>query len=247
MFKRILKIFGVIVLIAYLAVCGYVWRIGQPERVVSKLDVVICDSAESQFVGNRDVMRIIHSSVSLNPVGKKIREFNAYRLEKVLEQNSLIGNADCYPTPNGTMRIDIYQRKPIMRIKSTRLSSDVYLDTDGRLMPYKATRHAVNVPLVTGYVTKETATGPLYEFAKFLNGNKKWRHRIVQIYVDEDQSIRLVPRKGDFTILLGSIDNFEKKLARYEVFEKKVLETKGWNTYKTINLKFNDQVVAVKR
>lgn len=248
MFKVVLKTIGITLLITYLAVCGFIWRLGKPDMVYRDVKVVICDSTDAQFIDEQDVLHVVFRSAdSLNPVGKKAKLFNAYHLEQVLENNSLIAEANCYPTPDSILRIDIYQRKPILRIKSNKLTHDCYLDNHGELMRYKASRRAIDVPLATGFVSQEIATSQLFELAKFLKKHHRWNKDIVQIYVEQNGDIRLVPRKGDHTILIGSVDNLETKLDHLETFYDEVLDRKGWNSYQTINLKFKGQVIAEKK
>jgi len=247
MFKVVLKTIGVMLLIAYLAVCGFVWRIGEPDMIYKDYRVVVCDSANAQFIIRSDVLKILHSADSLNPMGKASRQYNTFALEQALEKNSLIANADCYPTPDSLLRIDIYQRHPILRVKSEDMSRDFYIDENGEVMSYKPSKKAVDVPLATGHISKEMATGPLFILAEYLSQHKKWNRNIVQIYVDSQGDIRLIPAKGDHTIIFGKIDDYEAKFNRLETFYDEVLDEKGWNSYKTLNLKFKCQVVAEKK
>lgn len=234
-------------LIAYLAVCGFVWRIGEPEMIYKDYRIVVCDSTDAQFITRSDILRIMNSADSLKPVGKQAKQYNAFALEQALEKNSLIANADCYPTPDSLLRIDIYQRHPILRIKSEDMGRDFYIDEDGEIMAYKPSKKAVDVPLATGHISKEMAQGPLYTLANYLIYHKKWNRNIVQIYVDSQGDIRLIPAKGDHTILFGSAEDCEIKFNRLETFYDEVLDEKGWNSYKTLNLKFKGQVVAEKK
>lgn len=246
MFKIVLKTIGFFLLMTYLAVCGFVWGMGEPAMVYRGVQVVICDSAKAQFIGKQDVMRVVNSSDSLSPVGKRADHFNAFALEQTLEHSALIADADCYPTPDSTLRIDIYQRHPILRVKSETMR-DSYVDTEGHLMAYKPSRNAIDVPLATGHINAEMATDALYTLAKYLNHHNKWNHDIQQIHVEANGEIRLIPRRGDHTILLGTADNLEAKFDRLETFYDEVLDKKGWNSYKTLNLKFKNQVVAEKK
>ncbi len=247
MFKIVLRTIGVMLLIAYLAVCGFVWRDRQQPMVYKDIQVYICDSANAQFVSRHEILRVVNSADSLQAVGRRADQFNAYALEQVLQRNALIANADCYPTPDSSLRIDIYQRRPILRIKSIDLTHDYYVDTEGKLMSYKPSRKAIDVPLATGHISKEMATGPLFTLAQFLRKHHKWDRDIEQIYVCTNGDIQLIPKRGNHTIILGSMDDYEAKFDRLETFYDKVLDSKGWNRYKTLNLKFKDQVVAEKR
>jgi len=246
-FKVVLKTIGTVLLIAYLAVCGFVWRIGKPEMVYKDFRVTVCDSANAQFITQSDILKVINSDEKLKPIGKKADQYDAFALEEALEKNSLIANADCYPTPDSTLRIDIYQRRPILRVKSEAMARDFYIDEDGEFMSYKPSKKAIDVPLATGHISKEMATGSLYTLANYLIHHKKWNRNIVQIYVDSKGEIQLIPVKGDHIILFGSIDDYEAKFERLETFYDEVLDEKGWNSYKTLNLKFKGQVVAEKK
>lgn len=234
-------------LIAYLAVCGFIWRSGQPPMVYKDIKVVICDSADAQFVGRADIMRIVNSADSLKPIGKRADRFNTLSLERALQRNTLIADADCYPTPDSTLRIDINQRRPILRVKSDDLGRDFFVDIDGKIMAYKHSKKAVDVPLATGHISEKIASGPLYEMALYLRKHKKWDHEVVQIFVESDGDLQLIPRKGDHIILFGPVEDIESKFERLETFYDKVLDEKGWNLYKTVNLKFKGQVVGEKR
>ena len=244
--KVVFRIIGVLLLIAYLAVCGFIWRREQPPMVYRGIQVFICDSAYARFVDRDDVMSIVNKTTTA--IGKPVSEVDAYALEEALQRHALIADADCYPTPDSLFRIDIYQRRPILRVKSSQLSSyDCYVDTEGKLMPYKPSSKAIDVPLATGHISEEMAMGPLYTLASFLRSHKKWDRDIVQINVCDNGDIQLVPKRGDHIILLGPIDDYKAKFERLATFYDKVLDEKGWNRYKTINLKFKDQVVAEKK
>ncbi len=234
-------------LMAYLAVCGFVWRIGEQDMIYKDYRIVVCDSANAQFITRSDILKILNSADSLKPIGKPVSQYNAFALEQALEKNSLIANADCYPTPDSLLRIDIYQRRPILRVKSEDMGRDFYIDEDGKIMAYKPSKKAIDVPLATGHISKEIAQGALYTLADYLIHHKKWDHAITQIYVDSQGDIRMIPVKGDHTILFGPIDDYKVKFDRLETFYDEVLDEKGWNSYKTLNLKFKGQVVAEKK
>ncbi|MDO4497900.1 MAG: cell division protein FtsQ, partial [Bacteroidales bacterium] len=83
----------------------------------NKVQVVICDSLEAQFIEAKDVHTALRPD-SVNPIGKSIEEYDTYRLEKLIKRNPLVRDARCYHTPDSSLRIDVFQRHPILRIKS---------------------------------------------------------------------------------------------------------------------------------
>ena len=49
------------------------------------------------------------------------------------------------------------------------------------------------------------------------------------------------------TIVIGEVYNLESKFNKLMLFYEEGLSKTGWNEYKTINLKYKDQVVCTKR
>ena len=56
----------------------------------------------------------------------------------------------------------------------------------------------------------------------------------------------LVPRTGSHTVIFGSPDDAEEKLAKLLTFYRRGLRNIGWEEYRTINVKYKEQVVCTK-
>ena len=56
----------------------------------------------------------------------------------------------------------------------------------------------------------------------------------------------LVPRVGQHIVLLGNMTDYKKKIRQLKHFYVNVLNRQGWNKYKYLNLKFNNQIVCTK-
>ena len=105
--------------------------------------------------------------------------------------------------------------------------------------------YTANVILANGYVDL-VSVDDLKMLATFVNKNKFWKSQILQIYVDWAGSIQLVPRVGNHKIILGDCSDLEQKFNKLFAFYKDGLNKIGWNTYKTINLKYKNQVVCTR-
>ena len=121
-----------------------------------------------------------------------------------------------------------------------------YVDNLGTTMPISR-RYAAHVPIVSGYVEKELAVTDLYKFALFLQENEFWNDQIEQIYVYPDNDIELIPRVGNHRIMLGTLDEFEEKLANLKLFYEQAIPKVGWEKYSMINLKYKNQIVCTKK
>ena len=81
------------------------------------------------------------------PVGKYFKDINTHEIRKQLEKNRVIKNAVCYITPAGDLNIDIYQRKPILRVMG--INGDYYLDDNCEIMPVSA-NFTAHLPIASG-------------------------------------------------------------------------------------------------
>ena len=92
------------------------------------------------------------------------------------------------------------------------------------------------------------------DFAKLTNfvsevGNDTfWSAEIVQFVADTtytgDISLRLIPRSGNFVIEFGTLDDGSAKLAKLRKFYDKGLKHVGWDRYKTVDVKYDKQVIC---
>jgi len=86
----------------------------------------------------------------------------------------------------------------------------------------------------------------LYELANYMSKDQFLNPMIEQIYVDKKSEFVLVPKLGREKIELGSMKGYKEKLKNLEIFYKEGLRTIGWNKYKSISLKIDNQVVCEK-
>jgi len=71
--------------------------------------------------------------------------------------------------------------------------------------------------------------------------------QIEQIYVTKNREYEFVPKVGRHIIIFGGIENMNEKFKKLLVFYHQGINNAGWNTYKSINLKFENQVVCSKK
>jgi len=99
----------------------------------------------------------------------------------------------------------------------------------------------------TSVYKREPLIRKIYGFAQYVSENDFWNAQITQVYVNGYDDIELIPRIGSQVILLGSLDDYEKKLDKLKLLYEKALPAEGWNKYKMINLKYSNQIICTKR
>ena len=110
-----------------------------------------------------------------------------------------------------------------------------------------------HIILLSGYLGdggddegKETG-GDVHHFCSYVSDHPLWNEQIVQIYRNRKGEYELIPRVGAHQILLGSMEEWEKKLRNLEMLYEQGFPKYGWNTYGVINLKYTNQVICTKR
>lgn len=235
------------------------------EAVCNNLKIEITDSKRAGFI-TEEMVRSWLSSKSIAIVGQPIGQINTMKVREALMAHTYVSSAAVYKTISGDVCIELTQRRPMLRfMTSTGRSS--YITNDGWLVPTQL-QYSVDVPIVTGelnlpadgqciYQTDnkiiEKKSDKNYEFlhklinfVEFLESDSDLRKMFVQINITKDNELELIPRVGNHAVLLGTIDGYREKLDKLSRFYAEGLGFDGWNKYKTINLKFKNQVICSK-
>lgn len=191
-------------------------------------------------------------------IGKKLRDINMVELENQINEIDFIENAEVYTTLTGMMKIKVVQRNPLLRIQNAKNES-FYIDQSGRLMPINL-GHSSRELVASGNIKdswndttnvvllEEDATlNKLYKLASYIDQDEFLKAQVEQIYVTKEKEFELIPKVGRHLIVFGDIDNMEDKFDKLIIFYQEGMKKAGWNTYKTINLKYKDQVVCAKK
>ena len=240
---------------------------GETEKVrVNAVSVRISDNSNNKFITESDVIQVLQKE-HINLIGQLMDSVNIHYLEDVLiHNNKSISRAEVFRTVYGEIGVNVEQRRPVLRIINPNGDS-YYVDANGQVMPLSK-KYTAHVIVVSGNLNEpymdhvgenlrshqpkaDKSTGELlpdlYRLVQFINGSKFWKAQIEQIYINQKKEIELVPRVGNHTIILGTVDNLREKFENLEAFYEQGLSKYGWNKYKTINLKFKNQIVCTKR
>jgi len=187
-------------------------------------------------------------------IGRNIESINLHQLKNRLRANPFIESATVYADMDGVIRVEISQRQPMVRMIN-QSDQSFYIDQHGLKIPL-STNFTAKVLAANGFI-EEAFNGKIdtmhtdlakqiFKTAAFIGRDSLWSAQIAQIYINQDHQIELVPRVGNNHILLGTADSLETKFANLLVFYKKAMPQVGWDRYKTINIKYSNQVVGIK-
>jgi len=234
----------------FVVILGFVS--GEADQVLCmRIDVVLPDTVNSRFVTDPDI-RAMFRSQGLQLQGYPMKEINTRELERLLEKNAYIKEAEVSTDVSGRMEIRLEQRIPVVLVMPEG-KAGFYLDTEGEVLPL-SNQFVPHILLVSGNIEDaDGSTGTstqleeIHRFCTYVTEQPFWNEQIVQLYVNRRGEYELIPRVGAHQILMGSMEQWDKKLRNLELLYQQGLSAYGWNSYGTINLKYTNQVICTKR
>ena len=235
------------------------------ELICEEVNIHIDQNDENYFVEEKDIEALLPFDLSKNQL-IPISKIDVSNIERQLSNHPAIKNAEVYMTLGGKLSVYVNQRKPIARI-FTQEKESYYIDEEGFLMPLSE-KYAARVMVISGHLDapyvkwyqtglnqlmqndslkNKTLLDELFNLSRFIHRHPFWKAQIEQLYVNKDLEVELIPRVGSHTIVLGEITDIEEKFQKLMIFYKEGLTKTGWNEYSVINLKFENQVVCIKR
>jgi len=207
-----------------------------------KLALADVEFADNENFITRDKVNklLIQNFDTVTSIPKDKLDLNS--VEKRLDTNPMIEKAEVYATVDGKLRAVIKQRTPIARVYEGDRS--YYIDYKGREMPLSDNATA-RVPLVTGEIDK-VEKEKLHKLLQYIYNDDFLRKNIIGMEVRSTDGIRMMNRNYDYEILFGRVINIEKKFNNYKAFFQNAVKDTLIENYKTINLKFTQQVVCTK-
>jgi cell division protein FtsQ len=219
----------------------------------SKIDISIDEGENKYFIDKHDVFEIIKQNGYDTLYQKKVDKINWMKLEHEIKANPWIADAQLFTNRNGNIKIEVKQRCPLMRIINKK-DVGFYVDENGVLMMLSSKFTAREI-IVTGWIeaTDFNYINPekgkrydLVKFVKFIDAHPFWKAEIVQINWKENNEAQLYMLQGSHVIEFGEVVNFEEKLNKLKIFYLEGLNKIGWNKYNVIDVRFKNQVVAIK-
>ena len=208
-------------------------------RLVTKIDVKFTGK-ENVYITTETVNKLlIQNFETVASIPKEALVLK--EVEERLLKNQMIHSAEVYITVDGILGAKIKQRTPIARVVDTQ---DYYLDTEGEKMPLSSV-YTARVPIVTGAVMEHAK--PLTDLLFQINQDQMIKSSVVGLDVLEDGTLKMRIRKQDFIVLFGTTDNAALKFQNYKAFYQKIKQDSMLANYKTVDLRFGNQVVATKK
>jgi cell division protein FtsQ len=165
-----------------------------------------------------------------------------YELEKSVSKNLYVEKAVVFFTIGGALKSIIKQRTPIARIISR--NNSYYIDKQGVKIPL-SDNYSARVLLISG-IKNEEESKEILPLVLYILEDNFLRKEIVGIEKLEENEFQFSVRSGNYKIDFGKLTNVDIKFKKLKAFYNKTFEDKIIENYKTINVKYHNQVVCTK-
>lgn len=230
---------------------------GLLQNIVVNVDM---DSG-NQFVTKNDIRSlIVRQGYDTNKTQMELIDANL--IERKIADLSSVEEVEVYKNMNGELNALVKQRKPIVRILHQNGQSN-YIDDKGKMMPL-SDKYSARVIVVNGYINekntfsvneikandslaKASKLDELYDFVMLFNKDEFFTAQFEQIYIEKNGEYTVIPKVGNQKIYFGKPEDMEQKLNNLKSWYLDGINPENLNLYKTINLKYNGQVVCTKQ
>jgi cell division protein FtsQ len=205
------------------------------------------------MIDSLDILTTIERSFGFKLESQKIGIVNIERVERIIEDEAFVKDAEVFMDTKNRIHISIKQREPILRYFDENGKS-FYLDTEGQKMP-TSKHYSARVLVATGDIPPHEPTfmvsanghilKDLYYLTQYIRANDFWNSMIEQVHVKRGEFI-LIPKVGKQKIQFGKFEKIENKFRRLRKFYEEGMSRVGWRKYRTIDVRFDGQVIGRK-
>ena len=235
----ILKSLVVVGLVALLALAVGTSRGKDREERCKELVCKIVDKDKRLYVSEQELFTLLKQH-NAYPVGEYLHRINLQHMENIIRQHPMVRTAECYTAEDGTARIRVTQRVPLLKVVTA--DEAYYIDTDRCKMPLRASIHDT-VPVAMGKVGFEMASTVLADFAEWVQEDDYWRARIEAIDVRLPRQVCIKQNGKQEDLMIGDLMGYAGKLEKAEVFYRRTASMEK-PRYRTLDLRYRGQVVA---
>ena len=210
------------------------------ERKLKKIVVEFVDE-NSPFITEESVNKLlIENNSSVKNIQKDKVDLKG--LEQNLNNHNMIQKCEVFVTVDGVLKAVVKQKTPVARVFGP--DGSFYVDYEGHKMPL-SDNFTARVPIVSGTINKQN-NQDLIKVFRYIYDDEFLQKNIIGVEVLPGGSLKMRNRNFNYVIDFGKTINVDKKFKNYKAFFQKAVQDSLINNYKTVNLKFTQQVVCTK-
>ncbi|MFN4007414.1 MAG: cell division protein FtsQ/DivIB [Chitinophagaceae bacterium] len=250
-FKKIVTI-GLWCIIAIATIAALVAAMQRQESALCN-GAVVTINGDNQllFVQEKDVLTMLNKVGLVK--GQSLGRINIRRMEAVLRTNPWIANAQLFIDNNHFLQVHIQEREPIARV-FTLQGNSFYIDSSGNILPLSE-HVTARVPVFTSFPSNRAilshsdsmVLNDIKLLAKYIVADSFFLAQTSQIDILPQGEYEWIPTLGNQVVTIGNSDSLNAKFNRLYSFYKHVWAKQAFEKYERIDVRYNGQVVAIRR
>lgn len=210
------------------------------------------------FVTDDDVKKWISEGYG-DCIGQNVDDIRLHEIEALIESKSAVRTAEAWICSDGVLNVSISQREPVMRFIYPD-GSGFQVDDRGGIFPlhrsYKADVLEVcgEIPFsvspgYTGRAENEKDAlwiSRMLALQHYIEASPEWKNRVCGIHVRKDGDLVLSMAEADEKFIFGGPVELEGKFDGISKYYSYIRPEKGENFYKSVNVKYNGQIICRK-
>ena len=215
----------------------YASNLKNNSRIINKIHVKITPNS-SYFISADSIRNSINKYILTSKDSISLSE-----IEQEIDKNTYVEKSEVYMSMGQELNVDIKQKEPIARVITS--DSIFYLDKNSNFMSLSKLKSS-NVPLIFGF-SEYSDLKYLTEISLMIKNDEFLNKNISQIFIKDEQKIDLKMRGNNTIIEFGNNKRLINKIQNLKAFYNRVFSKNEIDKYKKINLRFENQVVVVKK
>ncbi len=222
------------------------------DRLCKHVNITIDSQEENYFLDVGAIKRLIGADEKLR--GARVGQIGLDELERTILATRYAEDVQAYLGAACTLNVHIKLKKPVARIVNTD-GTGFYLDRNREPMPLSGHFSARTLPVRGMFSERVDSLGQaadsglvrLFPMLNYIHETPFWKAQIAEVVTLPDGEIILFPQIGRTPIHFGGVENYPEKFERLQLFYRKILGGLGWNYYRSISVKYDNQVIGEKR
>ena len=203
--------------------------------------VVVFVGEDAPYVNQETVNKLlIENNSDAKSIGKDNLDLN--KLEKRLNSHEMIEKSDVFVSIDGVLKAVVKQKTPIARIFDG--DKSFYIDYKGDKM-LLSQNYTARAPPDSGEINKKNSE-KIAELFRIIYNDEFLKKNIIGVQIMPNGSLKMLNRNYNYQIDFGGTLRMKAKFNNYKAFFQKAVLDSSLNKYKTIDLRFAQQVVCTK-
>ena len=174
-----------------------------------------------------------------------ISNIDMYKVNKLLTDNPWIEHGSAFVDLNDTLFIKAKEYEPVLRVYNTDGTSE-YVTAEGVIIP-SSPHYTPHLIIASGHFDDEASIAEALVIAQSIRHDEYLAEHIGQIYLNQNHDFEVTVNNLPAKVIVGDTCAIDNKLGRLKTLLEKYNNTEELIGYKTLDIRYKNQIVCTKK